>query len=87
MAYQITLQPSGHSFEVAANETLLEAALDAGYILPYGCRNGACGSCRGKVLQGTVDHGKAQSGALPENARNEGHIIRCAAPRRSRTLP
>lgn len=83
MAYQITLQPSGHQFEVSAGEPLLDAALDAGFVLPYGCRNGACGSCRAKVAAGTVDHGRAQSGALPENARQEGYTLLCCATAKS----
>lgn len=83
MSYQITLQPSGHTYAVSANETLLDAALDAGFVLPYGCRNGACGSCRAKVLDGEVDHGRAQGGALPENARNEGYALLCCATPRS----
>lgn len=83
MAYQITLQPSGHNYVVEAGETLLEAALDAGFVLPYGCRNGACGSCRAKVLEGSVDHGRSQNGALPENARREGYTLLCCATAQS----
>lgn len=83
MTYQITLQPSGHHYSVAAGEILLEAALDAGFVLPYGCRNGACGSCRARVLEGTVDHGKSQNGALPENARREGYALLCCATAQS----
>ena len=79
MTYQITLKPSGHHYEVGADQILLEAALDAGFVLPYGCRNGACGSCRAKVLEGTVDHGRSQAGALPENARKEGYTLLCCA--------
>jgi CDP-4-dehydro-6-deoxyglucose reductase len=83
MTHQITLKPSGHHYEVADGATLLEAALDAGYVLPYGCRNGACGSCRAKVLEGTVDHGRSQAGALPENARREGYTLLCCATAQS----
>ncbi|HQP68347.1 MAG TPA: 2Fe-2S iron-sulfur cluster-binding protein, partial [Quisquiliibacterium sp.] len=45
MSYQVTLQPSQHSFTTDAETRLLDAALSAGFTLPYGCRNGACGSC------------------------------------------
>ena len=59
MSYQVTIQSSGHTFAVEASETVLEAALRQGIILPYGCRNGACGSCMGTVAAGSVtyDHG------------------------------
>ena len=54
MPFQITIQPSGHTFTPEADETILEAALRQSFTLPYGCRNGACGSCKGKVVEGAV---------------------------------
>ncbi len=54
MAYQVTVMPSGHKFEVATDETILGAALRHSIGLPYGCKNGACGSCKGRVLEGTI---------------------------------
>ncbi len=79
MAFNITLQPSGHSFAAPANEPILQAALDAGFNLPYGCRNGACGACKGKVLEGHVDFGIAQDHALPLAERAEGLALFCCA--------
>ena len=60
MSYQITVQPSGRQYVAEADETLLDAALRQGLQLPHGCRDGACGACKGKVLDGEVDHGKAR---------------------------
>ncbi len=79
MAYQVTLQPSGHTFSVAADGTVLEAALDAGFNLPYGCKNGACGSCKGKVLEGAVDYGGVQDHALTPEERAAGMALFCCA--------
>lgn len=79
MAYQVTLQPSGHTFSVAAESTVLEAALDAGFNLPYGCKNGACGACKGKVLEGKVDYGGAQDHALTPEDRTAGMALFCCA--------
>jgi CDP-4-dehydro-6-deoxyglucose reductase, E3 len=79
MAFKITLQPSGHAFEAPADEPILQAALDAGFNLPYGCRNGACGTCKGKVLEGHVDFGIAQEHALPLAERAEGMALFCCA--------
>ena len=42
----------------------LAAALRAGIGMPYGCKNGACGSCRGRVVEGRVRHGSHQASAL-----------------------
>jgi CDP-4-dehydro-6-deoxyglucose reductase len=61
MSYQVKVESSGHEFSVEANETVLDAALRQGIILPYGCRNGACGSCMGTVLSGSVGY----TGGLP----------------------
>lgn len=79
MAYQVTLQPSGHQFSVADDKTLLEAGLDAGFNLPYGCKNGACGACKGKVLAGSVDHGASQDHALSADERAAGMALFCSA--------
>ncbi|RTL55572.1 MAG: CDP-6-deoxy-delta-3,4-glucoseen reductase [Rhodocyclaceae bacterium] len=79
MSYQVTLQPSGHSFTAPADETLLAAADAAGLSLPYGCRNGACSVCKVTVLAGSVDHGASQDWALPAEQRAAGKALLCCA--------
>ena len=79
MAFNATLRPSGHTYAVPEGETLLQAALDAGLTVPYGCRNGACGACKGKVLEGRVDLGGAQDSALSPADRDEGLLLFCCA--------
>lgn len=79
MSHQITVSPSGHQFVAEADETLLEAALRQGLTLPYGCRDGACGVCKGKVLSGSVDHGKAQAHALTDDEKAAGLTLYCCA--------
>ena len=79
MSYQVTLQPSGHQFSVEPGQTILEAALEAGFALPYGCRNGACGACKGKILSGRVDYGPAQEGTLTAEDRKQGLALFCCA--------
>jgi CDP-4-dehydro-6-deoxyglucose reductase len=79
MTYQVTIQPSGHQFTVKPNETLLAAALNAGFSMPYGCRNGACGACKGKVLAGAVDYGVHQEGALTHEEKLKGQALFCCA--------
>jgi len=76
---KITLQPSGHSFELESGETVLEAALREGFVLPYGCKNGACASCKGKILAGQVDYGVYQAKALSEAEKAEGKALLCQA--------
>lgn len=79
MAYQVTLQPSGHSFAADAGATLLASALDAGIQLPYGCRNGACGACKAKVVAGTVDPGGTEDHVLTPDERAQGLALTCCA--------
>lgn len=83
MSHQVTIQPSGHEFTVNPGETLLGAALNAGFALPYGCRNGACGACKGKVLSGEVDYGVHQEGALTPEDKAKGLALFCCAQARS----
>ena len=79
MSYQVTIQPSGHQFTVKPGETLLSGALNAGFALPYGCRNGACGACKGKILSGPVDYGTYQEGALTHDDKLKGLALFCCA--------
>lgn len=79
MSRQITIRPSGHVFQAQEGETVLEAALREGFMLPYGCRNGACGSCKGKVIEGAVDHGHSQDSVLPAPERARGNALFCQA--------
>ena len=75
----VTLQPSGHVFQVDDGEAILTAALRQGFILPYGCKNGACGSCKGKIITGSVDYGTYQEKALPAAEREAGKALFCQA--------
>lgn len=79
MSFKTTIQPSRHSFPIDADETVLEAALEHGYVLPYSCRNGACGVCKGKVLEGSVDYGNPQAYALTEKEKSAGMVLFCCA--------
>ena len=85
--YQITLTPSGHTFHVAADETILDAALRHGIGLPYGCRNGACGSCKGTIVCGEFDYGTYQERTLSADEKSQGKALFCVGkPRSDMTL-
>jgi CDP-4-dehydro-6-deoxyglucose reductase len=77
--YQVTLKTSGKQFTVAEDETLLDAALQQGITLPYGCKNGACGSCKGKVVEGMVEHGQHSAAALSKVDEASGGTLFCCA--------
>ena len=77
--FQITVEPSGRSFDVGEGETILAAGIRQGITLPYGCKDGACGSCKCKKLSGSVVHGEHQSKALSEAEAASGYILTCCA--------
>jgi CDP-4-dehydro-6-deoxyglucose reductase len=79
MSFQVTIEPSRHSYRAEDGQTILQSALDAGFTLPYGCRNGACGSCKGKLLAGEVEHGNHQDSALSDDDRRLGYALFCCA--------
>ncbi|HEU4852586.1 MAG TPA: CDP-6-deoxy-delta-3,4-glucoseen reductase [Telluria sp.] len=79
MTFEITVQPSGHQFSCEADETVLAAAIRTGVGLPYGCKNGACGSCKGKIVEGTVQHKPYQKRALSDEEKAEGYALFCCA--------
>jgi len=64
MTFDIQTQPAGHHFEAKAGETLLEAALRQGVILPYGCRGGQCGSCIATLISGKIAYPSGNIQAL-----------------------
>jgi CDP-4-dehydro-6-deoxyglucose reductase len=79
MSFQVTIKPSQRTFDVAEGEAILEGAMRNGIVLPYGCRNGACGACKGKVLEGRVDYGQYAAHILPEFEKKHGYALFCQA--------
>ena len=77
MTYTITVQPSGRSFETDSGETMLMAGIRQGIGLPYGCKDGACGSCKCKKLSGSVRHGPHQDKALSAQEEADGYVLTC----------
>jgi len=79
MTHKVTVQPSGQQFEAAEGESILTAALRQNIMLPYGCRDGACGSCKGKILEGAVDYGRYQKRSLTDEEKAHGKALFCQA--------
>ena len=79
MSFNITVQPSGRTFIAQADEALLAAAIRQGVGLPYGCKDGACGSCKCKKLEGTITQGTHQLKALSPEEAEQGFILTCCA--------
>ena len=84
--FQITVQPSGRTFSANAGESLLAAAIRAGVGLPYGCKDGACGSCKCQKLEGEVVHGPHQAKALSEAEAQAGWVLTCCGVAQSNVV-
>ncbi len=77
--FQVSVQPSGRHFDCAPGEAILAAAIRAGIGLPYGCKDGACGSCKCKLVSGEVELGPHQLKALSVAEREAGFTLTCQA--------
>ncbi|HEX7044527.1 MAG TPA: CDP-6-deoxy-delta-3,4-glucoseen reductase [Burkholderiales bacterium] len=77
--YRVRIEPSGREFTVREGETILAGAMREGILLPYSCRSGTCGTCKGEILAGTVDHGVYEEKALSDAERAAGQALFCQA--------
>lgn len=77
--FKVLTAPAGNTVIAKKGETILESALRQGLNLPYVCRDGACGTCKGRILHGTVDFGVYQKEALPDSEKLQGMALFCCA--------
>ena len=78
MTYTVRVAQSDIAFDCAPDQTILAAARAAGYELPYSCRNGVCGSCKGSVNSGSVDLPESLAG-ITQQERAAGCTLFCLA--------
>ncbi len=79
MSYSVEIEPSGHTFTVNEDESILDAGLRQGVNLPYGCRDGACGACLGKIKSGQVRYPDGPPIALSEEDEEQNMAVFCQA--------
>jgi CDP-4-dehydro-6-deoxyglucose reductase, E3 len=77
LSFNVSVLPSNRSFTVTQDEPILTAGIRQGVALPYGCKDGACGSCKCKILEGKVVHGPHQPKALSAEEEAAGYILTC----------
>jgi ferredoxin len=85
VTYEITLVwDNGRAETIAVNgsETVIDAAERIDIGLPFGCLTGACATCTGEVLSGTVEH-RRDTRALKPRHLEEGYVLLCIAEPRS----
>lgn len=79
MSFKVIVEPSGLSFNVAAGQSVLDAALEAEIMLPYSCKGGGCSTCKGKVLEGEYEAGEAPEHILEPTELEQGYTLMCQA--------
>ena len=77
--HHVQLAGSAKSFDVLPDETILAAARRAGLALPYSCLSGNCGSCKGSLIEGSVDYPYNPPTALSQGERDAGQALLCQA--------
>jgi CDP-4-dehydro-6-deoxyglucose reductase len=79
MSFKVTVRPSGREFTVEEGETILAAALRGGVGLPYGCKNGACGTCKAQGVEGEWVQGTHSSSALTNEEQDRRKLLLCCS--------
>jgi toluene monooxygenase electron transfer component len=78
---KITVQANSgeFGFECDATERLLYAGLTQGLKLPYECATGTCGTCRGRVVQGSTLVEWDEAPGFARLKRAKGDVLMCQA--------
>lgn len=83
MSKKVTINSSQEIFIVEKHETVLDAGLKQGQSMPYGCRNGACGSCKGKIVKGEIYYLEEDLPGINDREEKQGYALFCKAHAKS----
>lgn len=79
MTFKVTIQPAGVTYECDPTDSILNAGLAKGYFLPFSCRSGVCGTCKGQIIEGEIDFGFVHPNYLSEDDKSKGIALLCQA--------
>jgi CDP-4-dehydro-6-deoxyglucose reductase, E3 len=78
-AFVVRISPHGRVVRVKAEQSILDAALDAGLNLPHSCKSGHCSSCRARLLSGSIRYPHGTPLGLTADEARSGHVLLCQA--------
>ncbi len=73
----VTIEPSGHRFEIDDRGSILQGGLKAGIALAYGCSNGTCGKCRARLISGDIENISHSDFVFKEAEKAQGLFLMC----------
>ena len=79
MTHRVRIADSDHAFDVEEGESVIDAALRAGLMLPYSCRSGTCGTCMGDVVEGSIAYPDGLPRAIDSEQDSAGKALFCQA--------
>ncbi len=77
--FQIEFKSLKKTISIDNHETILDGALRNKLEVPFGCLSGNCGSCKGKITNGEVQHGNSKPFVLSEAEKEQGFALFCQA--------
>src|SRR5471032_1865514 len=78
-SFEVRIAPHGRILRVGAEQSILDAALDAGLNIPHSCKSGHCGSCRARLLSGSIRYPNGTPLGLTAEEAQQGEVLLCQA--------
>jgi CDP-4-dehydro-6-deoxyglucose reductase, E3 len=78
-SFEVRITPHGRVVRVKAEQSILDAALEAGLNLPHSCKSGHCSSCRARLLCGSIRYPHGTPLGLSAEEARTGHVLLCQA--------
>jgi CDP-4-dehydro-6-deoxyglucose reductase len=78
-SFEVRITPQGRTLRVGADQPILDAALAAGLNIPHSCKSGHCGSCRARLVTGSIRYPHGTPLGLTAQEARTGQVLLCQA--------